>query len=252
MTHCTFSGNSADSGGGICSSSTSRVTLTGCVFIANTAVTRGAGMFNWDSIATVTNCTFSANSAGFDGGGMFNDHSAPAVANSVFWNNAGGQISGYPADVRYSNVEDGCAGEGNIDADPLFVDPANGDYHLSAGSPCIDAADNAAVPADEFDLDEDGDTEEPLPFDLDWNPRFVDDPDTQDTGYGTPPIVDMGAYEFQPPDCPADFDDDGDVDTADLLFLLGAWGTPDGDVDGDGDTDTADLLALLAAWGECP
>ncbi|MDY7107082.1 MAG: carboxypeptidase regulatory-like domain-containing protein, partial [Planctomycetota bacterium] len=36
--------------------------------------------------------------------------------------------------------------------------------------------------------------------------------------------------------CPADFDGDGDVDTADLLFLLSAWGTPDGDVDGDGDT----------------
>ncbi|MDY7108444.1 MAG: VCBS repeat-containing protein [Planctomycetota bacterium] len=59
---------------------------------------------------------------------------------------------------------------------------------------------------------------------------------------------------YAPPgaDCPADFDGDGDVDTADLLFLLGAWGTPDGDVDGDGDTDTADLLALLAAWGDCP
>jgi len=52
--------------------------------------------------------------------------------------------------------------------------------------------------------------------------------------------------------CPADFDQDGDVDTSDLLHLLGAWGTPDGDVDGDGDTDTADLLALLGAWGECP
>jgi len=52
--------------------------------------------------------------------------------------------------------------------------------------------------------------------------------------------------------CPADFDDDGDVDTADLLYLLGAWGTPDGDVDGDGDTDTSDLLTLLGAWGECP
>jgi hypothetical protein len=52
--------------------------------------------------------------------------------------------------------------------------------------------------------------------------------------------------------CPGDFDDDGDIDTADLLFLLGAWGTPDGDVDGDGDTDTADLLALLGAWGQCP
>jgi len=52
--------------------------------------------------------------------------------------------------------------------------------------------------------------------------------------------------------CFADFDGDGDVDTADLLYLLGAWGTPNGDVDDDGDTDTADLLALLAAWGECP
>ncbi|MDY7108574.1 MAG: matrixin family metalloprotease, partial [Planctomycetota bacterium] len=52
--------------------------------------------------------------------------------------------------------------------------------------------------------------------------------------------------------CPADFDGDGDVDTADLLYLLAAWGTPDGDVDGDGDTDTADLLALLADWGDCP
>jgi subtilisin family serine protease len=53
-------------------------------------------------------------------------------------------------------------------------------------------------------------------------------------------------------DCPADFDDDGDVDTEDLLFLLAHWGTSEGDVDGDADTDTADLLALLAAWGECP
>jgi hypothetical protein len=52
--------------------------------------------------------------------------------------------------------------------------------------------------------------------------------------------------------CPADFDDDGDVDTADLLHLLGCWATGCGDVDGDGDTDTADLLALLGAWGECP
>ncbi|MDY7108752.1 MAG: VCBS repeat-containing protein, partial [Planctomycetota bacterium] len=54
-----------------------------------------------------------------------------------------------------------------------------------------------------------------------------------------------------PNSCPADFDEDGDVDTEDLLYLLATWGTPDGDVDGDGDTDTADLLALLAAWGEC-
>ena len=32
--------------------------------------------------------------------------------------------------------------------------------------------------------------------DLDGSPRFIDDPMTPDTGNGTPPIVDMGAYEF--------------------------------------------------------
>jgi len=78
-------------------------------------------------------------------------------------------------------------------------------------------------------------------------------------GYPAPCFIsDYGEVEdytvivIEGQECPADFDGDGDVDTADLLHLLGAWGTPDGDVDGDGDTDTADLLALLAAWGECP
>lgn len=32
-------------------------------------------------------------------------------------------------------------GEGDISEDPLFVDPENGDYHLSLQSPCIDAGD---------------------------------------------------------------------------------------------------------------
>ena len=34
--------------------------------------------------------------------------------------------------------------------------------------------------------------------DLDGQPRFVDDPNAKpDTGNGTPPVVDMGAYESQ-------------------------------------------------------
>jgi len=56
-------------------------------------------------------------------------------------------------------------------------------------------------------------------------------------------------------ECLANFDGDDDVDTSDLLILLGQWGTDGsegGDVDWDGDVDTADLLALLAAWGDCP
>jgi hypothetical protein len=60
------------------------------------------------------------------------------------------------------------------------------------------------------------------------------------------------AYGFivHPP-CPADLNADGVVNTTDLLFLLGNWGTCAGDVDGDGNTNTTDLLALLGAWGEC-
>ncbi|MDY7110321.1 MAG: M14 family zinc carboxypeptidase, partial [Planctomycetota bacterium] len=51
---------------------------------------------------------------------------------------------------------------------------------------------------------------------------------------------------------PGDIDGDGDVDTADLLALLAAWGACEGcpeDIDGNGVVNTADLLILLANWG---
>jgi hypothetical protein len=56
------------------------------------------------------------------------------------------------------------------------------DEHITAASPCIDAADNTAVPED-------------ATTDLDGNPRFLEIPETPDTGNGDVPIVDMGAYE---------------------------------------------------------
>lgn len=58
---------------------------------------------------------------------------------------------------------------------------------------------------------------------------------------------------FLPPDStsPADYDEDGDVDGADLSFFLAMWGTTDprGDLDGDGDVDGADLSTFLSYWG---
>ncbi len=187
---------------------------------------------------TFVNCTFTSNYAQYAGDAVSGN---PTITNSIIWNGAD-SIDG-DATVSFSNIEGGWAGEGNIDADPLFVDPENGDYRLSDGSPCIDAGDNTEVPPDEFDLDEDGDTDEALPFDLDGNPRFVDDPATKDTGNGKPPIVDMGAYEFQVvASCPWDLDGDNSVGTGDLILLLGSWGDPYG---------TADLIELLGNWGPC-
>jgi hypothetical protein len=71
---------------------------------------------------------------------------------------------------------------------------------LLAGSPCIDEGNDFCVPADALDIDEDGDVLERWPVDPDWSARFVDDPDTEDSGVPDPPdypeVVDMGAYEF--------------------------------------------------------
>jgi hypothetical protein len=54
------------------------------------------------------------------------------------------------------------------------------------------------------------------------------------------------------PPCPADLNDDGVVDGADLASLLGNWGLPGGDLDGNNTTDGADLASLLGSWGNCP
>jgi hypothetical protein len=48
--------------------------------------------------------------------------------------------------VSYSDVQGGFAGIGNIDADPLFVDAAGGDFALQPGSPCINTGDPALSP----------------------------------------------------------------------------------------------------------
>ena len=90
--------------------------------------------------------------------------SEPDISNSIFWNNTDSDLFQYQA--RYSCIERAGAGEGNISADPLFVDPANDDYHLrswrgrywpehdiwvldNVTSPCIDGGDPMADPSDE-------------------------------------------------------------------------------------------------------
>jgi hypothetical protein len=55
------------------------------------------------------------------------------------------------------------------------------------------------------------------------------------------------------PDCPADLDDDGEVEIDDLLIVLGRWGSSDwaADLNGDGVVDVDDLLIVIQFWGDC-
>ena len=161
--------------------------------------------------------------------------------------------------INYSDVVDGWNGPGigNISADPLFVDPINGDFRLSPGSPCIDAGNNWGVPVDVNDYDEDGITNELFPVDLDGNPRFNADENDFDSGCGVPVVVDMGAYEYQFDPVEdvifADLNGDGSVGVVDLLGLLGEWGPCAkgcclADLDLDGAVGYLDLSLLLANW----
>ena len=123
------------------------------------------------------------------------------------------------------------------------------------GSPVIDAADNAAVPADVPDLDGDGDTAEQIPLDLDGHTRFADDPATVDTG--NPPeaetIVEMGAYEY----LAGDGDRDGDTDLFDYGMFVGCMTGPGGgvppecivfDMNADGAVNLLDFAVLQSAF----
>lgn len=258
--NCVFRDNFAtESGGAVYNSNGADPTFLNCEFIGNNAVLAGGAIFNSRSNAMFINCTVSGSTAGL-GGAMFNeDFSFPIVTNSVFWDNSLGQF--FDGDsltsARYSNIQGGWPGIGNIDADPMFVDPASGNYRLLSGSPCIDAGNNWSVASDLADLDADGDTSEFTPLDFDGNPRFADDPATTDAGCGVPVIVDMGAYEFQ--GAPAtvklgDIDGDGAIAVPDLLTLLAAWGPVGGgcqlaDFDLDDLVGVPDLLILLANWG---
>jgi beta propeller repeat protein/parallel beta-helix repeat protein len=125
--------------------------LSNCIVAAN----GGYGLLR--GIPTLTNCTIAGNiKSGIQ-------DSFLTATNSIVYFNAGGaaQIVNITGTVTYSDVQGAYQGAGNIDADPLFADPAGGDYHLKsqAGrwnpggeawitddvtSPCIDAGDPAS------------------------------------------------------------------------------------------------------------
>lgn len=222
---------------------------------------RGGGIFSAGSL-TVVNSTFFGNSAtGTTGGrGGAIGGTLTSASNCIFWNNTDGGSSARSAAIDTNtylvlrncivpNMPTG-SGNGNIGLFPAFVDSfgidgvlgtADDRFDLRSNSPAIDAGNNSFVVGD---------------LDLAGDPRRVDAPLTPDTGVGTSPIVDIGAYEYQPP-CIADLDDgsglgrrDGAVTISDLVYWLTCYeaGTLCADVDGDGAITIDELVIFLRAF----
>ncbi|MFN0136963.1 MAG: dockerin type I domain-containing protein [Phycisphaerae bacterium] len=285
--NCRFMSNRANWGGGGVYTNSGNFSVANCTFVGNVGDNdRGGALhsFGDNTYLFITNCTIVGNSA-FQCGGV--DAFAGAnvyVRNSIVYGNSdddantvGDREQLYKHNdsfmsVNYCNVQDWSGillGSGNFGAVAQFID-ANGsdnflgnqddNLRLLPNSPCIDRGSNSLLASDAADMDSDNNVIEPMPLDLDFNPRRVDDPATADLGSGTAPIVDIGAYEFVPPcDIDGDLDQDGDVDLTDLATLLSNFGLPTGqtratgDVTGDGAVDLTDLSSLLANYGSvCP
>jgi parallel beta-helix repeat protein len=189
ITNCTIAGNTANyEGGGIRFRDSSSPTINNCTITGNMANYGGGIVCSYYSFPTITNCTITGNTANYEGGGIWCVSSSPTVKNSILWGDSaatGNEIylgSAATITVTYSDVDqDGYAGSnGNIRQDPLFIDPINGDFHLQPDSPCIDAGTSDDAPS----------------TDMEGFPRY-DDPLVPNTGGGTYPYYDMGAYENQ-------------------------------------------------------
>ena len=207
---CQFLENTAgDSGGAVTSlgSGGPSPEFTGCLFAGNVAGTKGLGSGGavlGESISTrLTNCTITQNSASFRGGGVAYSNGICRIVDSIITGNTA-NVSGDNLHsfgdlymVSFSDIEGGYVGDGNIDLDPLFVDPVGFDFRLQPGSPCIDTG--AIVPAAPYAM-----------TDLDGNPRVVC-------------VIDMGAFESLSSECGflrADVNLDGLVDIADAIATL--------------------------------
>ena len=174
LTNNTITGNSSDySGGGVYAESYHGITLTNNTIMENSSSNNGGGvlisLYENTSIASIYNNVIWYNTADSEGKDLYinNDRNGdflPSIVNlfnNDFDQSAAGTFIKLPFPIDPSNL---------VNADPLFVDPLNGDYHLTATSPCINAGDNNAPELPEFDKD--------------GQPRIID---------GT---VDMGAYEY--------------------------------------------------------
>ncbi|MCK4357283.1 MAG: T9SS type A sorting domain-containing protein, partial [Candidatus Cloacimonetes bacterium] len=180
--NCIISQNIANRGAGIYFI-IANTQIVNCLITDNAAIGAsaiGGGIYSNTSNPDFVNCTIANNSAVSYAGGIFVYSSTVNVENSIFWGDTPQEIFPPSADLiaEYSDIQGGWSGNGNIDADPLFIAGDPFDYHLQDISPCIDAGLNDYVTID---------------YDLDGNVRIWDGDGDEIA------IVDMGCYEFGAP-----------------------------------------------------
>jgi hypothetical protein len=137
-------------GGGIAIYKESNPVILNNTIYGNYAFFWGGGIF-CRTFNTIVNNTIYGNEAPY-GGGIRCIKIQPIISNTILWNNKA-TIEGPEIAWRdfipmptHCNIKGGWpAGEGNIDEDPLFVDPKNGDFHLSWRSPCINRGENNTI-----------------------------------------------------------------------------------------------------------
>ncbi|MCX7003261.1 MAG: hypothetical protein NTV22_08315 [bacterium] len=134
------SNTAATTGGGLRNANGGQAALVNCVLVDNSATT-GAGIGNSVSSALqLRHCTVVQN----HNDGVQSSGGPMAATNCIVRGNTGTEFSAGQS-VNYSDIGGGYPGAGNIDANPLFANPAVLDFALTHGSPCVDTGIPAGV-----------------------------------------------------------------------------------------------------------
>jgi len=151
MLNIEINNNSSDNhGGGIYTKSTNLDIEKSLIY--NNLATSGGGLYLKDnSSIDILNTTIVNNSSGSGTAIYAESGSSANLLNSIIWQHTAPPFTGAGSfTIDYSDVEGGWAGTGNINADPLFIDPGNENFNLSwinfpipdvTKSPCIDTGD---------------------------------------------------------------------------------------------------------------
>ena len=207
--NCLFVGNQADRGGGLAlgNAAGSPIDLINCTIAGNQGIQGGGLHFTAGSgTVNIVNCILGPENVGAEGDLWYRflvDARIVLSYTLLMINQGGNPTIGpgvlflYSPDFRVMRSP-----HPGLDGQWGTLDDDFGDLRPRYDSPMVDAGGNFALPADVADLDQDSDTAEVLPLDLNGHARRLDSPFVADTGAGTPPIVDIGSYEFQVPPTP--------------------------------------------------